>query len=117
METFWLCHLADCWNGRKKVPVPPAALVAAPSTGEVVPPPLATSPVTPTASHAVPESPATSTVNALAGHDTVIRAAAAQMVFASRTSQDFITPVQVAALEEWTGKVRSTCLVPYLPWA
>ncbi|KAF7378067.1 Uridine phosphorylase [Mycena sanguinolenta] len=41
----------------------------------------------------------------LAGHDTVIRAAAAHLVFASRTSQDFITPSEVAVLKEWTAKV------------
>jgi hypothetical protein len=90
METFWLYHLAACWNGRKGI-----------SDGAHAPP-LATGPVQPTTSQ---PSTAKVILNALAGHNTVIRAAAAQMVFASRTSQDFITPEQVAVLEEWTAKV------------
>ncbi|KAJ7929579.1 nucleoside phosphorylase domain-containing protein [Mycena leptocephala] len=89
METFWLYHLAACWNGRKGI-----------SDGAHAPP-LATGPVQPTTSQ---PSTAKVILNALAGHNTVIRAAAAQMVFASRTSQDFITPEEVAVLEEWTAK-------------
>lgn len=34
----------------------------------------------------------------------VIRAAAAQMVFASRSSQDFISPEQVNEVEKWSGR-------------
>ncbi|KAJ7763127.1 nucleoside phosphorylase domain-containing protein [Mycena maculata] len=89
METFWLYHLAACWTGRKE------------TAGRSHAPPLATGPVQPTTSH---PSPAKVIPNALAGHETVIRAAAAQMVFASRTSQDFITPEEVATLEDWTAK-------------
>ncbi|KAJ6480275.1 nucleoside phosphorylase domain-containing protein [Mycena sanguinolenta] len=89
METFWLYHLAACWNGRKAV-----------SSGSTAPP-LATSPVQPTTSQ---PTTANSTPKTLAGHATVIRAAAAHLVFASRTSQDFITPNEVAVLEEWTAK-------------
>jgi hypothetical protein len=33
-----------------------------------------------------------------------IKAAAVHMVFASRTSQDFITPQQVVDLESWAGQ-------------
>ncbi|KAF5371399.1 hypothetical protein D9615_009678 [Tricholomella constricta] len=89
METFHLYHLAACWSGRR---------VAA-KAGE---PPLTTGPVQPIIS--VPPAlsvPASSP--RLASSDTVVRAAAAQMVFASRTSQDFITPDQVTELERWTG--------------
>ncbi|KAJ6555215.1 nucleoside phosphorylase domain-containing protein [Mycena vulgaris] len=89
METFWLYHLAACWSGRKS------------TSGGDHAPPLAAGPVQPTTSQ---PSVAKVLPNVLAGHDTVIRAAAAQMVFASRTSQDFITPEQVAILEDWTGK-------------
>ncbi|RXW23547.1 hypothetical protein EST38_g2316 [Candolleomyces aberdarensis] len=39
----------------------------------------------------------------LAARDTVIRAAAVHLVFASRTSQDFITPQEVSDLEDWAG--------------
>lgn len=35
-----------------------------------------------------------------------IRVAAVHMVFASRTSLEFITPQSVDELETWTGKVR-----------
>ncbi|KAJ7708312.1 uridine phosphorylase [Mycena rosella] len=89
METFWLYHLAACWSGRKG------------TSGGALAPPLAAAPVKPTGSQL---STAKATPNALAGHDTIIRAAAAQMVFASRTSQDFITPDEVTILEDWTGK-------------
>ncbi|KAJ7620951.1 nucleoside phosphorylase domain-containing protein [Roridomyces roridus] len=93
METFWLYHLAACWSGRKA------------SSMNAHAPPLAAAPVQPTASQHSPAAKAPdSGSNALAGHETIIRAAAAQMVFASRTSQDFITPEDVAVLEEWTGK-------------
>jgi uridine phosphorylase len=47
----------------------------------------------------------TATTPQIALQDTVIRAAAAQMIFASRTSQAFITPDQVSELEKWTGMV------------
>jgi hypothetical protein len=36
------------------------------------------------------------------------------MVFASRLSQDFITPDQVARLENWTGKVSKGLGLPHL---
>ncbi|KAK7052559.1 uridine phosphorylase [Favolaschia claudopus] len=89
METFWLYHLAACWSGRKG------------KLDKTDAPPLATGPVQPTTSDP-PTAHAVS--NPLAGHDTVIRAAAAQMVFAARASRDFITPEQVSVLEEWTAK-------------
>ncbi|GLB41386.1 putative phosphorylase superfamily protein [Lyophyllum shimeji] len=89
METFHLYHLAACWGGGR---------VAA-KAGE---PPLTAGPVQPTTS--VPPSPVIPpTTPPLAGHETAIRAAAAQMVFASRRSQEFITPDQVSELERWTG--------------
>lgn len=36
----------------------------------------------------------------------LIRVAAVHIVFASRTSQEFITPQSVDELEIWTGQVR-----------
>ncbi|KAF8187871.1 hypothetical protein K438DRAFT_1594751, partial [Mycena galopus ATCC 62051] len=87
METFWLFHLAACWR------------LLTPSSTRA--PPLATGPVQPTTSK---PSTANAIPKALAGHDTVIRAAAAHLVFASRTSQDFITPSEVTVLEEWAAK-------------
>ena len=42
-----------------------------------------------------------------------IRAAAAQMVFASRTSQDFITPEMVAEIEAWSGRAVLEALASF----
>lgn len=89
METFHLFHLAACW-GRHT----PA--------GKPTPAPLTTNPVSPTVHQSASSSQSISQV--LASSDTVIKAAAAQLVFASRTSQAFITPEQVAELEAWSAK-------------
>ncbi|KAF8897979.1 nucleoside phosphorylase domain-containing protein [Mucidula mucida] len=80
METHHLYHLAACWSARRAV-VNSAPLATGPVIGEHAP-----------------------VQRALAAPGTVIRAAAAQMIFASRTSQDFITPAQVQETEKWTGK-------------
>ncbi|KAF9020895.1 purine and uridine phosphorylase [Hymenopellis radicata] len=80
METHHLYHLAACWSARR-VTVNSAPLATGPVIGEHAP-----------------------AQKALAAPGTVIRAAAAQMIFASRTSQDFITPAQVQETEKWTGK-------------
>jgi uridine phosphorylase len=96
METFHLYHLAVCWQGRR-------------SERKSAAPPLTTRPVNPALSG--PPSPTVSTLPPIPAPGTVIRAAAAQMVFASRTSQEFITPEQVAILEDWTGKVSGLSLV------
>ncbi|KAJ8469069.1 hypothetical protein ONZ45_g17015 [Pleurotus djamor] len=90
METFHLYHLAACWGPRKSA-LKPAE------------PPLTTNSVSPTV-HQEVTSNQTVSPQVLAGHDTVIKAAAAQLVFASRTSQAFITPEQVSALEAWSAK-------------
>ncbi|KAF5346408.1 hypothetical protein D9758_012763 [Tetrapyrgos nigripes] len=89
METHHLYHLAACW-GRS-------------STAQTTqPPPLATGPVNPSTED-TPASQSTP-IAQLARPDTSIKASAAQMVFASRTSRDFITPEQVKEMEHWTGK-------------
>ncbi|KAK0489930.1 nucleoside phosphorylase domain-containing protein [Armillaria luteobubalina] len=93
METHHLYHLAECWSKKRKVA----------KVSEAALPPLSTGPVKPVASSDKATGTSTET-SALAAPDTVIRAAAAQMVFASRTSQDFITPQQVQDTERWTGK-------------
>ena len=92
METFHLYHLAACWGGGR-------------TAVKSVEPPLTTSPVHPTIS---PPALFTPPELGMAPRiiDTKIRAAAAQIVFASRTSQDFITPEQVVEVERWTGMVR-----------
>lgn len=81
METHHLYHLAACWSARHNV-LHSAPLTTSPVIGTYVP-----------------------AQQALAAPGTVIRAAAAQMIFASRTSQDFISPEQVRETEKWTGKV------------
>ncbi|KAF8181593.1 nucleoside phosphorylase domain-containing protein [Pholiota molesta] len=43
--------------------------------------------------------------------NTVIRAAALHMVFASRKSRDFITPQQVQEIERWTGEGALNALI------
>jgi len=94
METFHLFHLAACWKGRRTSTTITRADAA---------PPLTTDPVRPIVS--APSSPvsATRATTVDAPDNTVIRAAAAQMVFASRVSQDFITPQHVSQLEQWSG--------------
>ncbi|KAG5644466.1 hypothetical protein DXG03_008367 [Asterophora parasitica] len=91
METFHLYHLAVCWSGRRVA-------------SKAEDPPLATGPVHPITN--VPSSPVVPR-SAIVSPESVIRAAAAQMVFAARKSQDFITPDQVTELESWTGLVRT----------
>jgi uridine phosphorylase len=96
METFWIFHLAASWRGVKQ-------------SSSAVNPPLATVPVVP-ASSEIPRGTSEKVEVLLPSLDEdtssrpVIRAAAAQMVFASRSSQDFITPDQVNELEEWSGR-------------
>jgi len=89
METFHLFHLAACYHKTL-------------ASCTFPPPPLTTTPVLPTVSPPLPSRPhLDGPVNS---EDSIIRAAAVHMVFASRTSQDFITPEQVSELETWAGK-------------
>jgi uridine phosphorylase len=92
METFHLYHLAACWgaSGRSVI------------SKVLLPTPLTTGPVNPTISQIHPINPAPQV-----SPNSVIWAAAAHMVFASRKSQDFITPKQVEELENWTGQVST----------
>ncbi|KAJ7595323.1 nucleoside phosphorylase domain-containing protein [Mycena floridula] len=96
METHHLYHLAACWGKNR----PPQNKSTSP---------LTTGPVEPISTV---QSNATSAVTVqLAASDTLIRVAAVQMVFASRTSQDFITPSQVTELERWTGQAALNALI------
>ncbi|KAH9846174.1 purine and uridine phosphorylase [Lenzites betulinus] len=105
METFHILHLASCWraqpNPAPQSPAPPLDRVAtAPSIYSGAHPPSTQA--------AIPDVTA-----AAAGLAPLprIRAAAAQMVFASRTSQDFITPEGVASIEAWAGRAVLEALV------
>ena len=93
METFHLFHLAACWKGRNR------------SNGNA-PPSLANEPA---------DSVAFNDNNGVykplgdnvASSAYAIRAASAQIVFAARKSQDFITPEEVKQAEQWGGAVRT----------
>lgn len=99
METFHILHLAASWPGQARVE-------------QTIKPPISTLPVTPVISP--PPQPSSQgqppSVSESDSHGDLmtprpsIRAAAAQMVFASRTSQEFITPEQVVKIEAWSGR-------------
>ncbi|KAI0770893.1 purine and uridine phosphorylase [Trametes elegans] len=97
METFHILHLAACWRaaGARE-----AATGAPPLTRDATAPSI--SPAhPPSAQGAVPDPAA---AGGPGRRPPRIRAAAAQMVFASRTSQDFIAPEDVARVEAWAGR-------------
>lgn len=101
METFHILHLASCWRAEAKHTSTPAPPLSRDATAPSIYP--AHSPST---QADIPDA-ATSAVKP----PPRIRAAAAQMVFASRTSQDFISPEQVASVEAWTGRAVLEALV------
>lgn len=86
METFHIFHLAASWHGTV--------------TSANVPPPLTTS----SQPSSTPPPDVTSSISEDPAGKPEIKAAAAQMVFASRSSQEFITPEHVVQLESWTGQ-------------
>jgi uridine phosphorylase len=95
METFHIFHLAASWTGNRSFLQP----VPSPLDASLVQPELS-QPVTargapPDTSHLIVEN---------SRFQPRIKAAAAQMVFASRLSQDFITPEQVAEVENWCAR-------------
>ena len=92
METFHLYHLA-----KNYVPLPPRPL------GDVDPP-VATGPVSPTVESTTGESTQSQVPEKTVVPPPRIRAAAAQMIFASRLSKAFITPDDVVELERWSGR-------------
>ncbi|OSD05554.1 purine and uridine phosphorylase [Trametes coccinea BRFM310] len=106
METFHILHLAACWR--------PEAHEAAKDA-----PPLSRDATAPSIYPAHPpstQSDIPDVATSAIGHQPLrppprIRAAAAQMVFASRTSQDFIAPQEVASIEAWTGRAVLEALV------
>ncbi len=75
--------------------------------------PLTVAPIVPVTATSPSSSIATAEPNVirLAGPDTSIKAAAAQMVFANRSSRDFVTPSEVTELEKWTGQVTCSTLI------
>jgi uridine phosphorylase len=104
METFHLLHLASLWRPkslRRESVIDPSE-APLPSTDMPASPQLSSSP-----SEAHKMAP-------WAHDDSArIRAAAAQIVFANRTSRDFITPAEVEAVEFWTGEAVLECLATF----
>ncbi|KAI0716130.1 purine and uridine phosphorylase [Cerioporus squamosus] len=106
METFHILHLASCWDieaqddSAEAPPIPHAA--TSPSISPTHAPSTQTQ---------IPDVAASSAGPARLRPPPRIRAAAAQMVFASRTSQDFITPEHVKTIEAWTGRAVLDALV------
>lgn len=98
METFHLLHLAACWTGRTVASRLASSGIPL-TTGPVVP--VIAQPQNLTQQQQPPAAPPSLP-------NTVIRAAAVHMVFASRKSRDFITPQQVQELEYWTGLVSTS---------
>ncbi|KAI9062321.1 purine and uridine phosphorylase [Trametes sanguinea] len=106
METFHILHLASCWRPEAHE----AATDAPPLSRDATAPSIY--PAHPPSTQSDIPDVATSAV----GHHPLrppprIRAAAAQMVFASRTSQDFISPQEVASIEAWAGRAVLEALV------
>ncbi|KAI0638742.1 purine and uridine phosphorylase [Trametes polyzona] len=107
METFHILHLASCWRVAAKDLQTPAPPLDRDATAPSIYPAHA-----PSTQADIPDVAATSA----GGHAPLrppprIRAAAAQMVFASRTSQDFISPEDVARIEAWTGRAVLDALI------
>ncbi|KDQ51364.1 hypothetical protein JAAARDRAFT_199196 [Jaapia argillacea MUCL 33604] len=90
METFHLFHLAASWSGPPKPPIKPA---------------------TNGTDGAATQSPVLDTLDLSEGDRPRIRAASAQMIFASRTSQEFIVPEEVERLESLSGRAVLQALV------
>lgn len=108
METFHILHLAANWPRSTHT----TATVTAPVTTLPVAPAMTVPP--PPSTQGQPPSVSTADAEGKPLHPKPrIRAAAAQMVFASRTSQDFITPETVAAVEAWTGRAVLEALVGF----
>lgn len=108
METCHLLHLAANWPSPVR-------------TKGTVTPPVTTLPVVPSmtvapSASAQAQPPSVTTASAEGEPlrpGPCIRAAAAQMVFASRTSQAFITPEQVTEIEAWSGRAVLEALVDF----
>lgn len=102
METFHILHLAASWKQPSN---------SIPSTE----PPLTTSPVKPDIFAPTSSDQALTNVTYEITEDPpVIRAAALHIVFASRASQEFITPEKVIELEAWggLGVLEAICKYP-----
>ncbi|OCB91137.1 purine and uridine phosphorylase [Sanghuangporus baumii] len=120
METFHLLHLASVWRPRHvqiDSVAPPAPPTSSPVSPSITPPPTSDDFNTASNPPAATSSNNASAKTGVSGSTVTttprIRAASVQMIFAQRRSQDFITPLRVAALEEWSGRVVLEALTSF----
>ncbi|KAL5524211.1 hypothetical protein ACEPAF_9351 [Sanghuangporus sanghuang] len=120
METFHLLHLASVWRPRHvqiDSVAPPAPPTSYPVSPSITPPPTSDDFNTASNPPAATSSNNASAKTGVSGSTVTttprIRAASVQMIFAQRRSQDFITPLRVAALEEWSGRVVLEALTSF----
>lgn len=101
METYWVFHLASSWRGLS-------------SPSPALNPPLAAGPVLSVTTFPHPETAPTALHGSQHTMDLIqqpsLRAAAVQMVFAARSSREFITPEHVSKLEAWCGQATLEAL-------
>jgi len=102
METFHLYHLASVWNDRD--------LVMSNIQQETIP--STDMAAVPQVNYIVTSRDGRQQAGSAASRGS-IRAAAAHMVFAQRTSLDFITPGEVEIMEEWAGRATLECLANF----
>ena len=100
MEVFHLLHLAAIWR--------PQALAIAAQPAQLTT--TSISPETPSPPATDPQSDAS---RSQGSSQPMIRAAAALLVFANRTTQEYIAPQLVLELEKWSGRaiLETLCAV------
>ncbi|KAI5115984.1 hypothetical protein M0805_004641 [Coniferiporia weirii] len=109
METFHLLHLASVWRPHK--PRDETGAPTLPPTRLPVTPAISSSSISKPngdsgrgADTSAPAFAFQKVEEAALAPSSRIRAAAVQMIFADRRSQDFIEPARVKALEAWSGR-------------
>ncbi|KAI0344335.1 hypothetical protein BDW22DRAFT_1355712 [Trametopsis cervina] len=109
METFHIFHLAASWpveSHTAQPVVPPLSnIAAAPAISSDRSASTQTDPPAKVATSAKDGSTLTPRPR--------IRAAAAQIIFAARNSREFITPEEVARIEDWSGRSVLEALIGF----
>lgn len=109
METYHLLHLALSWpthNPRATKQTPPP-ISSQPAVLSIADPESLSQQLSPVAVEKI------SSAGTVLSPQPVIRAAAAQMVFAARKSKDFIAPEQVESLEGWCAHAMLQALASF----
>ncbi|CAL1697176.1 unnamed protein product [Somion occarium] len=112
METYHLLHLAVSWPTHMARPISksPPPISSRPASLSISEPEL---PSHQAHQHAPSDVAQTATDGHVLVPQPVMRAAAAQMVFAARGSRDFITPEHVEALEDWCARAMLEALTSF----